>query len=322
MKISILTILLILVYGFVLKGQIRDEIILTVNEYPETFSNYFDLAEKISHDFDSPQDRVCAIYLWIANNIAYDIKTYKSKKKSKTYSYRTHKQKIKREEKYNNKTIQEVFQKRKAICDGYSRLFKKLCDLNNIECVIISGIAKTKDYQIGNSRGERHAWNAVRINHKWQLVDATWGAGYVDLVSDTFIHTLDTTYLFTKPELFFLKHYPFSKDWIFVQKTKQDFANLPLYYSAFLNSEIKIYSPENGVILKDNGGKIQIDLESNNDNHLFSYCFKNQRYSTSIEVEKNNQIMTLNIPLDGRKSGYLTIFDNHKAIVMYKLKIN
>ncbi|KJF44581.1 transglutaminase domain-containing protein [Draconibacterium sediminis] len=322
MKISILTILLILISGFVLKGQIRDEIILAVNEYPESLSNCVDLAEKISRDFDSPQDRACAIYLWIANNIGYDTKAFKSKKKPKAYSYRTHKQKIKREEKYNNKTVQKVFHKRKAICDGYSRLFKKLCDLNNIECVMISGAAKTRYYEIGNSGGEKHTWNAVKINDKWQLVDVTWGAGYVDLDAGTFIHSLNTTYLFTEPELFFLNHYPFNNDWLFIQRTKQDFANLPLYYSAFFNSEIKIYSPENGVIQKDNNGKIQIDLDCNTDNHSFSYCFKDQQYSTRIEAEKNDHIMTLNIPLDGRKSGYLTIFYNHKAIVVYKLNIN
>ena len=61
-------------------------------------------------------------------------------------------------------------------------------------------------YVTGNSRdqhgavdGVGHAWNAVRIEDEWYLMDATWDAGYV--TGDTFTKQYETTYLFPPPEV-------------------------------------------------------------------------------------------------------------------------
>lgn len=60
---------------------------------------------------------------------------------------------------------------KEAVCDGYSRLVKMMCDDAGIDCRIV----------VGNViKGGGHAWNLVRINNKWYHLDVTWNDGGSD----------------------------------------------------------------------------------------------------------------------------------------------
>lgn len=52
----------------------------------------------------------------------------------------------------------------KALCEGYSKAFKLLCNKVNIECDLIVGYADD----------EGHMWNSVNIDNKHSFVDVTW----------------------------------------------------------------------------------------------------------------------------------------------------
>jgi len=52
-----------------------------------------------------------------------------------------------------------------AVCDGYSRLVKMLCDDAGIGCYIVIG-------EVINAGG--HAWNLVEVDGKWYHLDVTW----------------------------------------------------------------------------------------------------------------------------------------------------
>lgn len=58
---------------------------------------------------------------------------------------------------------------KKCVCEGYAKAFKYLVNSAGIECEIMQGEAT-------NSSGatESHAWNCVKINDVWYLVDTTW----------------------------------------------------------------------------------------------------------------------------------------------------
>lgn len=53
---------------------------------------------------------------------------------------------------------------KKAVCEGYARAFGMLCNSVGIECINV----------IGNSQGELHMWNAVKIDGDYYFVDTTW----------------------------------------------------------------------------------------------------------------------------------------------------
>lgn len=52
----------------------------------------------------------------------------------------------------------------KAVCEGYSKAFKLLCNKADIECDLI----------VGEGQGEGHMWNTVNIDGKHSYVDVTW----------------------------------------------------------------------------------------------------------------------------------------------------
>ena len=51
-----------------------------------------------------------------------------------------------------------------VVCEGYAKAFKYMLDLLNIENIYITG----------KGGGDDHAWNAVKIDDEWLLVDVTW----------------------------------------------------------------------------------------------------------------------------------------------------
>ena len=58
---------------------------------------------------------------------------------------------------------------RQSVCEGYAEAFKLLCDLNGIDCIIVTGNSETP-----TSSGA-HMWNYVRMDDgKWYAVDVTW----------------------------------------------------------------------------------------------------------------------------------------------------
>lgn len=87
------------------------------------------------------------IHKYIANNVEYD------------YSGSS----------FDSFTIKGALIDRKAVCEGYSKAFKFLCDFAKIPCLIISGTAKNYNGMVQN-----HAWNIVNINGDYYHVDSTW----------------------------------------------------------------------------------------------------------------------------------------------------
>ena len=57
---------------------------------------------------------------------------------------------------------------KKAVCEGYSRAMKAVCDMLGIPCVCISGTAVSKTERVS------HMWNAVSLDSRWYAVDCTW----------------------------------------------------------------------------------------------------------------------------------------------------
>ncbi|MCI8441220.1 MAG: hypothetical protein HFG27_01620 [Provencibacterium sp.] len=61
-----------------------------------------------------------------------------------------------------------AFQGQKVVCEGYAKAFKYLCDLVDIDCILVSGTGT-------NSLGtENHMWNCVKLDGQWYMVDTTW----------------------------------------------------------------------------------------------------------------------------------------------------
>ncbi|WP_296380957.1 transglutaminase domain-containing protein, partial [Winogradskyella sp.] len=149
-----------------------------VSTYPKKFKSIEDFASRIRLDFKTDLDKTRAAYYWIANNITYDYKlsrkepnSFKIKSKSKS-DYEAKFYALKR------KYALKVLRKRFAICEGYSQLLTEVLKDLDIISVVVSGFAKRSPNEIGRKRNSsNHAWNAVRIEDKWHLIDVTWSTG-------------------------------------------------------------------------------------------------------------------------------------------------
>jgi len=66
-------------------------------------------------------------------------------------------------------TVAGALLSKKAICEGYAKAFKMLCDYAGLSCIVVSGSA-TNPY----GGDELHAWNIVKINGICSHIDVTW----------------------------------------------------------------------------------------------------------------------------------------------------
>ncbi|HMK04087.1 MAG TPA: transglutaminase domain-containing protein [Ferruginibacter sp.] len=146
------------------------------------------LASYIKQNYNSDSARIRAIYLWVTNNISYDVPRLLAR------------------EQRNSTPAQaaaETLTSRTAVCQGYADLFVALSNAAGIHAVEISGYGK----QRGKISETAHAWAAAPIDGVWYLFDPTWGAGYVR--NESFVKRFTDNFYKVSPEKFIADHMPF-----------------------------------------------------------------------------------------------------------------
>lgn len=74
-------------------------------------------------------------------------------------------------EKYPNAfTIWGSLLEGKAVCEGFAKVFKLLCDKMGVNAMIIHGTSKLETFD----SSMEHAWNIVRFNNDYVHIDTTW----------------------------------------------------------------------------------------------------------------------------------------------------
>ncbi|TXF90821.1 hypothetical protein FUA23_05110 [Neolewinella aurantiaca] len=168
-----------------------------------------DLADKITSTFSTEQDIAAAIYYWMTQNVAYDTNLYgqvMGRKNSKPKSYTPAEVK----EIYEQRVL-NTLKRRKGVCEGYSRLYQRVANLAGLECEMVTGYARG-DVMVPGSMGIGHAWNAVKIDGEWQLLDCTWGAGAVN-DKMKFVRNFRPSYFMTPPGSLGYNHFPQDSKW-------------------------------------------------------------------------------------------------------------
>jgi transglutaminase/protease-like cytokinesis protein 3 len=290
-----------------------------VKKYSSSFANPDKLADLINETFFMPEEKARAIYTWIALNIEYDVRALKKKTNDISYSYSSEEERIEKERKIFEDLAKQTIKKKKAVCQGYSTLFKYLCDKAGVECVIVYGASKTNKYDIGKMPKEYdHAWNAVRINNEWKLIDVTWGAGYVIDDLTKFIPEFKDFYFFLAPEKFALKHYPKESEWLLTTISADEFANSPLFFSSYFESDIEVINPKNGIIKLLKKENLRI-IVKNNSNGILSFKFDNEKSSQLISPKKENELLIYELGYKKSANTYLTVYLNDEAFMILKI---
>lgn len=66
-----------------------------------------------------------------------------------------------------------------AVCDGMSKAYSLMCNIEGIPCMRVSGMAGSSVSGAGG-----HAWNKVCLDGEWYIVDCTWGDSTVEMRLD------------------------------------------------------------------------------------------------------------------------------------------
>lgn len=132
----------------------------------ELYEKMRDVLRNIIDDSMTKQEKALKIYDWIITNCIYDneilLKTDNVKE-------------------YNSFFLEGVFNDHLAVCDGISKAYAALCNIEGIKCVQVTGKSTT--------RAINHAWNKVEIDGYWYIVDPTSGGtivGNKEIVSHYF----------------------------------------------------------------------------------------------------------------------------------------
>ncbi len=129
----------------------------------------------------TPVHQVRAAFLWVARNIRYDLARMETTQPEDVLRYRS------------------------AVCAGYAQLVQALCKDLGIPCETIAGFVPEG---MQDTLGGRHAWNAVKIDAQWYLLDVTWASTAKDYEG----------FFLVPPEEFIFSHFPEGERWQFLDK--------------------------------------------------------------------------------------------------------
>jgi len=146
------------------------------------------IVDYIKQNFSSDTSRLRVIYVWVTNNINYDI----AKVRARNANIPGVRQ-----------PVEDVLKTRNAVCQGYADLFVELCNGLNIKATLVGGYTKKG----GVVSTIPHAWVAAELAGNWYLFDPTWGAGYIR--NDQFVRSFNNSFYKILPADMVKDHMPF-----------------------------------------------------------------------------------------------------------------
>mgnify|MGYP001445031954 CR=1 FL=1 len=139
-------------------------------------------------------EKLRAIFAWVVTHIVYD----------RAAALREHP---------TNRSIGEILRDQKAICLGYAQLIARMCELAGLEAEVISGYSKDLPTSKPMLEEPDHAWNAVKVDGKWQLLDATWAAAWYNYKYKQGLNPEVEPYFLAPPRQFIHAHLPAQPWW-------------------------------------------------------------------------------------------------------------
>lgn len=295
------------------------------------------LAREITRDDSTDRQRVTSIFRWVTSNIAYNTRSFRNGRytgSSDLWLESPIEEDTSMILKPLNLRVAEIVLKRRtAVCDGYARLFKTLCDSAGVRCEIITGFGRNNIGRFSTNFRSNHKWNAVYIDTGWHLLDATWAAGYINY-RDEFEWQYNPKYFLTPPAEFIEDHYPEDLRWTLLEKppVMREYYNTPFKTAGFNRNYISSFRPQNGILTAKPGDSIIFEIETvqskrtlwisdysyTDTNTIFMLqCCGAVRPANTIQGKK--VAITYHVPGEDREWIYL-VYDD-EVIMRYKLNI-
>jgi transglutaminase/protease-like cytokinesis protein 3 len=211
------------------------------------------LTSELTDNYTSEFDKSRAIFIWITDNIAYDYKFINKGKKIKLPKCKPGQNCSAKQLAWEDNYLHKIITNKKAICDGYSQLFKRMCGYAGISCSMVDGYTKSEPAQVGTMGTLNHSWNAIKIDGNYYFIDATWAAGGCDKTNNSklgkFKKHFENYYWLTPTYKLSRDHFP--KDSVWVRNSKYTNAKLVYKNEPYIKQNmqplITILTPETGL---------------------------------------------------------------------------
>jgi transglutaminase/protease-like cytokinesis protein 3 len=289
------------------------------------------LSRALTQSYDTDLEKVRSIFRWITEHVSYKVRGPIYMRRPAPVYHDDPDDTAAVLKPLTERVALNVFKRREAVCDGYAKLFKTLCDYAGIPSEIINGYARTNFNQVGQRFLSNHSWNAVYIDSSWHLLDATWAAGVVSYRGDEFIRRYDDYYFMTPPEQFIRDHYPDELTWALMDNppTLREFHHTPYKSQQFVKNKIRTFSPARGIIEATLGDEVVIvldmaDIDTNRE--------EPDPLDTDTLLAASGKLVNLLPEVNGRKLSYrfpvttdsvewLNITYRNELVMRYRLDI-
>ena len=120
--------------------------------------------KEIINDEMTDAEKALAIYEWLVMNVTYDRVALELSSNPNVVTFHSF-------------YLEGVFDDHLAVCDGISKAYACLCNMEGIPAVRVTGTGK-----------QNHAWNKICIHNNWYVVDATSGGTIINNSYEVLTH--------------------------------------------------------------------------------------------------------------------------------------
>lgn len=278
------------------------------------------LAKRLAALGTTDLEKVRAIFRWITEHIDYNMIIFNRNKITGPFYQEPDDSNVALPP-LNERVAAKVLYKKVAFCDGYSRLFKTLCDHAGIQSEIVFGYARNN---ISKKFAVNHTWNAVYLDSAWHLLDVTWASGFVSY-SNEYIKQYNDFYFLTPPDQFIHDHYPEDLQWALLNDPPiyREFTQSPFRYTGFLKAGVTNYLPAKGVIEAAIGDTIQLELSSRREITNLYVSSSPVFDTTRLEIRPvvSGAGLTYQYIIPPNTSQWVYVFCNEELALRYKLNL-
>ncbi|MEQ1567530.1 MAG: transglutaminase domain-containing protein [Myxococcota bacterium] len=198
------------------------------------------LGQQIAAQTDGDLEAARLVHDWIALHVAYDAESLLPGRRAP-------------------QDADTVFRTGKGVCAGYSNLFVALGRAAGLDPAYVTGNVRARD---GDLAGSSHAWNAVKIDGKWALLDVTWDAGSLRDEDGRYEARYRTDYLFAPPAVFRGDHLPEHDAWQLhpTPLSRGEFIRQPMVTPSFHAAGLVLVAPDRPQV--DARGSVEVQLRN------------------------------------------------------------
>jgi hypothetical protein len=292
--------------------------------YPKhSLMNLKTLTDKLTQPFSTDAEKFRAIYSWTCANIEYNYQLFQKNLRQR--------EKLKDPvglqqwyKKANVMMFDALLRKQKTICTGYAYLIRELSRQAGLTCEIVDGYGRNSISNIGGSGIPSHQWNAIQLNDKWYLCDATWSSGFV-LNNGLYVKDYNDSYFLLDPTLFIRNHYPLDAAWTLLlhAPSLQEFLNGPLVYNRLFSLKITQLHPVTFEV--EAFKKMPITFQFNADEQSLGNISLSIKGQPDIAYPKllpdGSGLYSIEHSFTSRGTYVVHISENKQSVFSYKVKV-